>query len=359
MKRLSFALGSPPPHSKRGTRDTKKPVLPRTPLPPHRHWRILPSTQCDGLVFWIDTLPGASFLQKRTSLLHQMDQIETSDCWSFDRDTQTASRDDRLQKANRVMELLHQNQTIRWILKRFLTRARLFRFPILNDTDPITLEAVETPIQIPSFAQRKTYVFEAESFARLVHKKLLAHDGQIPLPQFPKNPLTNEPFSFTQQMSLLQQCREAGYSSWTLEAYVASRYDREQFFCFFKTPLRLSAIRTTLATLRTWEAIDTLMDFVESQHTAHSAQFYATVYKWAIQYAPTSTRIESWRKLCLQWYEQDLLIEDPDSKQVAFRVLQAKTLSLCSSPTDLQELRFKTRSTLDGSRRISTVPGSR
>lgn len=358
MDRPSFAIGRPPPPPRR-TLEKKKSTLPRTPLPPYSQWRILPSTQCDGMIFWIDTLSGSSFLQKRTSLLHQIDKIESSECWSFNRDTHIAIRDDLLQKANRVLELLHQNQTIRWILKRFLTRARLFRFPILNERDPITLEAVETPIRIPSFSQRKIYQFEADTFARLVHKKLLAHDGQIPLPQFPKNPLTNESFSFPQQISLLQQCREVGYSSWTLEAYVTSRYDCPTFFTFFKIPLRLSAIRTTLATLKTWEAIDTLMDFLDSQHSLHSAQFYATVYKWAIHNAPTARRIESWRKLCLQWYEHDILHEDQDTKEMAFREIEKKTLLLCTSPTDLQELRFQSRSTLDGRRGLSTVPGAR
>ena len=187
----------------------------------------------------------------------------------------------------------------------------------------------------------------------------MTHEGQLPFPQFPKNPLTNESFSLAQQLSLLQQCREQGYSSWTLEAYVTSRYSLQTFLSFFKTPLRLSAIRTTLATLRTWEAIDTLSDFIESQHDDHSAQFYSTVYKWAIHHAPTSNRIQQWKSFCLKWYECDILIEDYDAKQAAFALLQQKTLPLCSTPTDLQALRFESRSTLDGRRGLTHVPGSR
>lgn len=359
MKRLSFAIGSPPPHPKRGKRQKPPYGGPRYQLPPYKQWRILPSSRCDGLFFWIDTLSGTSFFQKRTALLKQREQIEESVCWPFYVEAHQQTVNDLLQKTTRILELLHENQRIRWILKRFLTSYRLRRFPVLNDVDPITLEAVEEPIQIPSFSQRKIYVFEAEPFARLVHKKLLAHDGQIPLPQFPKNPLTNEPFSFAQQISLLHQCRILGYSSWCLEAYVTSRYKLDEFLTFFKTPLLVSAIRTTLATLKTWEAIDILLDFIKSQHILHTAQYYPTLYNWAIHHASTSDRIERWRKQCLKWYEYEILIQDPDSKEAAFRSIERITLGLCSTPTDLQDLRFESRSTLDGRRGITRVPGSR
>lgn len=358
MKRLSFAIGSPPPRSTRQKKEKKNWKAPRSEVSPFVPWRILPSERCDGLFFWMDTLPGSSYFQKRAALAKQIQTIESTS-WSFQKESRTQATEEILEKANKLFALLYKNQKIRWILKRFLTRVRILRFPILNDVDPITLERVETPIQIHSFSQRKTYVFEAESFATLVHKKLLAHEGQIPLPQFPKNPLTNEAFLLGQQISLLQQCREQGYSSWSLEAYVTSRYSLQTLISYFKTPLRLSALRTTLATLKTWEAIDTLMDFIESQHDAHNAHFYSTVYKWAIHHAPTSTRIEKWRTLCLKWYENDLLIEDEDAKQAAFALLQQKSLALCTSPTDLQALRFESRSPLDGRRRISNVPGSR
>lgn len=354
MGELSFAIGRPTQVKPKQVKGFKSPSVGSVP-----QWRILPEELCHGLAFWIDTLPGTSFFQKRTRLLQSLTAFGAPCPWMADADRYDTWKEEFDAKTRVVLGLLQRNQTIRWIFKRFFTKIRIRRFPILNDTDPITLEPVETPVIIHSFSQRKTYVFEAESFATLAHKKLLHHDGQIPFPQFPKNPLTNESFTLGQQMSLLQQCRAAGYSSWSVESYVSSRYSLDLFFLFFKTPLRLHAIRSTLAALTSWDAMDILEDFIESQHRVHDAIYSTSLYKWAISKAPESPRIQSWRRLCLIWYEKDIFLEDPEMKAREFELLQLKTLPLCRQPTDLQELRFKSRSTLDGSRGLSRVPGNR
>ena len=143
-------------------------------------------------------------------------------------------------------------------------------------------------------------------------------------------------------MSLLRQCKKAGHSSWSLEAFKACRYDMTSFIAVHSKPLRLHALHTTMASIKDWDCMDTLYDFIKSQHTDHNALFSGAIYKWAMNHAPNETRLLHWRKLCIKWYEVDILMDDDITKGVFFHELQHRTLSLCTSPKDLIDLRLST-----------------
>ena len=309
-------------------------------------WFLLPHHLANGFEFWIAMLKGDTFLTKRKSLLDDIEKAKTPTS-----PIQDKFRDEYLVKAQHVMSFLYQNQKLRWIFKKFFTKLRLQRFPSLNDVDPITLERITQPIQFPSFAQRKTYSFEANPFVKHLHNKLTHNDGHIPDPLFPKNPFTNEAFSLSQLMSLIDQARKYSHTSWAIESFVSCRYDLTSFSTIHSKPLRLNALRATMANVSSWDSIDTLYDFIKIQHAFHNALFHMNLYKWAVNHAAKEKRIESWRKLCVKWYEVDILIDDADTKRDLFHVIEAKTFLMCSKPDELTSLRqAKYRVTTDGSR---------
>lgn len=309
-------------------------------------WFLLPHHLANGFEFWIAMLKGDTFLTKRKSLLDDIEKAKTPTS-----PIQDKFRDEYLVKAQHVMSFLYQNQKLRWIFKKFFTKLRLQRFPSLNDVDPITLERITQPIQFPSFAQRKTYSFEANPFVKHLHNKLTHNDGHIPDPLFPKNPFTNEAFSLSQLMSLIDQARKYSHTSWAIESFVSCRYDLTSFSTIHSKPLRLNALRATMANVSSWDSIDTLYDFIKIQHAFHNALFHMNLYKWAVNHAAKEKRIESWRKLCVKWYEVDILIDDADTKRDLFHVIEAKTFLMCSKPDELTSLRqSKSRVTTDGSR---------
>jgi hypothetical protein len=162
--------------------------------------------------------------------------------------------------------------------------------------------------------------------------------GHIPAPQHPKNPFTNEPFSLCQLIGLLYQCKSFGHTSWAIEAFIHSRYDLATFSLIHSKPLRLQALRATMADQTSWDSIDTLYDFVKSQHGEHGLPFKHQVYQWAIEHGAQTPRIETWRKYCVKWYEIDILVDDIHAKEKCFDVLHVKTKILCSSPLDLVQL---------------------
>ena len=308
-------------------------------------WFLLPHHLANGFEFWVAMLKGDTFLTKRKSLLDDIEKAKKPTS-----SIQETFRDEYLVKAQHVMSFLYQNQRLRWIFKKFFTKLRLQKFTSLNDVDPITLERITEPIQFPSFAQRKVYRFEANPFMKHLHNKLTHNDGHIPEPLFPKNPFTNEPFSLSQIISLIDQARKYSHTSWAIESFISCRYNLTSFSTIHSKPLRLNALRTTMANVSSWDSIDTLYDFIKIQHAFHNALFHMNVYRWAVNHATRETRIESWRKLCLKWYEVDILTDDADTKRDLFGVIEAKTFLMCSKPDELTSLRqAKYRVTTDGS----------
>jgi hypothetical protein len=314
---------------------------------PHRpSWLLLPNHVTKGFEFWIATMRGDSFLSKQATLLETIRKYEqpyTSE-WGFDTRYGESFRKDYLEKANIVQSLLLQNQRIRWIFKNLFTRLRLRKFQPLNEVDPITLEAFQQPVQFPSYAHRKLFVYEAKPLIKLIHQKLVNHDGQLIFPQFPKNPFTNQDFTLAQLIGLLVQCRKYGHTSWAIEAFVESNYDLGNFALIHNKALRLHATRSTFLDLQSWDAIDTLYDFIKSQHDYHRKYFKTNPYKWGLAHEPQHVWIVDWRNLCLKWYETDILIDDYDAKDIVWDAIRLKTKALCEDPVDLIALRNKRKS---------------
>lgn len=357
MERGGFAMGSPRRETKqekrqrlRKERDRKCKEKMRkerrtrvfTPLQKKTDWCILPSSQTEGFDFWIRTLQGDTFLTKRKHLLESVTQVTAPriPVPGWNSTFGDSLRKEYREKAQRVLSLLYLNQTLRWKFKIFLTKVRTKRFQKINETDPITLEAFKQPVTVYSFEQQKIYRFEAEAIAKHIHKRLLHNDGHMPTPISPRNPLTNEEFTLSQTMGLLEQCKRMGHTTWALEAFHACRFDLLSFSTVHSKPLRLHALHTTMSMPTYWECIDTLYDFIKSQHLEHNAVFPVNVYKWAVNHAMDAERIEKWRKLCIKWYEIDILVEDDFVKEGFFQELQKKTKVLCDSPKELIELRL-------------------
>ncbi len=370
MESLSFAPGKPPPETKQQKKERLRKKQEQKRREANRRlrktqefsssllkpaWCILPHHLLRGYEFWINILKGDTFFTKRQSLLEEIQRIKTPSVpvEGFDTSLHEMFRNEYVVKAQHVMSFLYQNQKLRWMFKRFFSQVRIRRFPPLNERDPITLDSITEPIQFPSFRQRKYYAFEAKPFAKHLHNKLIHHDGQIPTPLFPKNPFTNEPFTVPQIISLIDQARCYGHTSWAIEAFIASRYDIASFSIINSKPLRLHALRQTMAHVTDWDAIDILYDFMKSQHDTHDEPFMSVPYKWALHHAPYASRLVAWRKLCLKWYETDILLDDSSLKLSFFQGIEIKTLPLCDTPNDLRDLKLsksKSRVSTDGSR---------
>lgn len=316
---------------KQQRRKQKKVFLKKQPL-----WRILPSSSCNGLALWIDTLHGSTFFQKKQTLLQQINDLtKPQDCPFKFPQSDCKFQLDFLEKTKEIESLLYRNQELRWRFKLFLNRIRIQKMKKANEVDPFTLESCKQPVQVVYFTTKVIYRFEAESLLKHMTKRLLNNDGHIAIPLFPKNPLTNENFTLSQTISLLQQCRQYGHSSWPMEAFSSCQYDLNLFLAIHIKPLRLHALHTIMGKFDDWEYIDTLYDFIKSQHLQHQKICHHLVYKWAIRHCPQHDCIKKWRRICIKWYEIDILMDDIDMRDIEYQKLEKLTLLLCDTPTEL------------------------
>lgn len=308
------------------------------PLPKRVQWRIVPCSVEELLV--IDTLQGDTFLTKMESLeMYGKVWFETkNDLFPLYKPDETFLAS-LLDVKKRCKKLMIENQHLRWRFKHFVTAWRSTRFHNVNDTDFITLNPIVCPIRIPSFSLRACTLFEASSLLNHIHRQLLHHDGPIPEPLVPRNPYTNAPFTLAQLISIRTQCKQKGESRWTLEAFAKTHYKSENFLRYNRKSLRMHAIKSILYNYQDYNGMYLLLNFIESQHEEHNAIFQKRLYCWCLVTIPEEAKIQSWRNLCQEYYELEILAEDDQGRDDAFFAIREKTEGLCSPPYDLHAKR--------------------
>ena len=293
---------------------------------------------CKGLHTWMDMLPGSSGALKQKHLFQEIVRLKNPPPCPY-KFPPSPLQTELIAKATEVLDLVFWNQSIRWLFKRLVTKFLARSLRKVNETDPVTMEPIRQPVLLLWYPQRTFYQFEAEAFARQIHKMLVSNDGHLPTPHLPRNPFTNEAIPLGQLIGLVNQCKAFGHTTWALEAFAKSHFNRDLFSLIHRKPLRLQAVRSTLAKVEGWDAIDTLYDFIKSQHRDNDMAFQGSLYRWALSHAAKHERIQAWRRLCLKFYEADILLEDDHLKSVAFDRIEARAKLLCGPAEDLRELR--------------------
>jgi hypothetical protein len=279
----------------------------------YRRWRVLPDSSCFSgrAIFCVDILKGKYFTQKMNSLTEMVITTKMSDQF----------KEDFTFVCNEAKKILVMNQFVLISMKRLYNFWRLKHLRIMNENDPITLSLPIKPVYVITSSKYK-FVYEAETIALDIHKRLLHHDGQIPDPLQPRNILTNELMTFQQTISILKQCKDYGYSHWTLEAFKKSGYSIRNFYRTQRGLLRYNAIVKIINTPGDCDGIDTLTDFIHTQFDYHNIHYSPILFVWALRNIPTDPIILEWKRLCKQWYSS--LIFD-----TTLAIIQDKTKSLC------------------------------
>jgi hypothetical protein len=306
---------------------------PRRAFVPKPLWRILP---CDfQLSFFIDTLHGNTFFEKMNSIEEFGDLFQKkSPLFPKYKPNPALLQSIQLLKKEGKAKLA-ENQILRWKFKRFVSNWRLRHFKVINENDCITLSPIERPVRLYNFPTRSIYTFESASILQDIHKKLLHHCGQIPNPLFPRNPFTNETFTLPQLLSIYQQCKRFGHSSWILEAFCKSNLSIPTLLMVQRKALRLHALKSILYDFSDYEGNALLLNFIESQHEEHTAIFNKGLYRWCLLKLPEEPKIQTWRGLCKKYYEEDILAEDDMERDECYIRISRKTGHLCAPPHDL------------------------
>lgn len=317
-------------------RRKKRKLVTKGPSEPFRPWRIVPNHACTAAAaFCVDVLSGSSYLSKKQSL-DKLSIKPTSGCCKLP--PLPSAKDTRKRLAALKKEaaaLIEKNQKVRSTLRRFLHLWRIQHLKLHNTEDPITMSLPEKPVYVYSLKQRRKYQFDAVSLARTFHLRLLHHDGPFPNALQPMNPFTNELLTLSQCISIFDQLRFNAVTHWTLEAFRRSRFSLPLYMKAHDKALKQHALKAILWDYKDYDGIDTVFDFIESQHDYHDQTFHKPLYVWFLQNMPDEVTMLQWRRLCQKWHENDILEGEGVCKEVIYERIYKATEALCEKPTQL------------------------
>jgi len=138
----------------------------------------------------------------------------------------------RLFKLRDVLETLVLN----WQIKKCIRNCK-------NTEDPVTMDLPKNPVRVIDFKNRLSFVYEAASLKRVIENRLLFSDYMFPEPKIPVNLLTNQPFTYGQLISIINQCKSYGYVSWIIQSFKESSVNLELFLFHNKQKLKVEAIK--------------------------------------------------------------------------------------------------------------------
>jgi len=174
------------------------------------------------------------------------------------------------------------------------------------DVDPITLCVPEKEIQLYDWSARKKFVFDARSLATFIESKLLYCEGGFPLPQYPCNPWTNVEFTYNQLVSIYFQLKDHGELRWGLTTLRHYDFNKNVWHRYHSSALTVTAIKSSLIRLDTYDARELLMDFIfakmDDMHV-HTSRYIENAYRQAALHAPTHWYIEECKSIAIVHYE--------------------------------------------------------
>ena len=237
--------------------------------------------------------------------------------------------------------LIRANERFRKVLKVLSIKWRAKHLVKANDDDLITMEPPVKCVNLYDWKERRIYAFEASTALRCLTKRLLFHEGMFATPLRPVNPYTNVTLTLGQLHSVVEQLKSHGVAHWALESLRNMSYDWNDFITIHDNALQLEAMRQVFAELTSHDLHDALLDFIESEYLSHDVPMDKEVYRWAIENAIDSGHITSWRKLCYDYYRNQILYKDiPIKQQTMQQKISVITRTLVwQTPREIYRLR--------------------
>jgi hypothetical protein len=194
-----------------------------------------------------------------------------------------------------------RNLLQRWRINRINRKSE-------NEIDPITLVEPEKVVYLYDLDTNKRYTFDAKSLANWIEAQLLYSEGGFPIPKYPKNPWTNIDFTYYQLISIFNQLKEKGELHWGLVTFRKYNFNKSLWLRYHNSALTLSAIRTSLRNLDSYDAREILEDFIylkmDELHI-FSPNYVTNAYRQAIVKAPNHWYLEEFKAVAFNHYEAD------------------------------------------------------
>jgi hypothetical protein len=215
-------------------------------------------------------------------------------------------------RARENIKLLTRIQKHRWILRRFLQFWRIKRMKCPVNEDIYTMESILNPIYIVDWNIKQKFAYEAKTIHRDICERLLHSEGMYSVPLYPRNPLTNNPLTQTQLISVWEQLSYSRINlSFVISGFIHSKWMLDLFGITWEIPLRLHCLKNILNKDDAYGEEDVL-DFIERMYRKTRIPFYTKVYKYMLTSDISHKYLDKWRIYCYEYYKLFILYKNND-----------------------------------------------
>lgn len=191
-----------------------------------------------------------------------------------------------------------------YYLKKLVHIRRIYQSlrNIKNTLDIVTLELPLKPVYVIDSKRAISNVYEASSIRRAIEGKLLFSDYMFPEVKEPINIFTNEPFTYVQLISIVNQCIKHGEFSWVIDRFKRCNYNIHTFEKMFQQQLKLEAINTFFKS-RLTDVQDMVTDYIITVGDSNniSENKIESITNMIINH-PTYTYVKRWIQLTKRFY---------------------------------------------------------
>uniref|UniRef100_A0A6C0ANL6 Uncharacterized protein n=1 Tax=viral metagenome TaxID=1070528 RepID=A0A6C0ANL6_9ZZZZ len=183
----------------------------------------------------------------------------------------------------------------KWRIAQCLRRVK-------NTEDPVTLEVPKKLVRIIDFANKISFVYEANTIRRAIENRILLSDYMFAEPQDPVNLLTNLPLTYAQLMSVIFQCKTLGEYSWILEELKNRNCSLAKFILYNSRRINIEAIRAFFKKSNRI-IMDTVIDFLRLEADyAEMASHKVVSFILAYDSVPENITVRKWINHTRDWY---------------------------------------------------------
>jgi hypothetical protein len=224
-----------------------------------------------------------------------------------------------LAAAGRLLRVeIQQQMKLRFVVRKWIARVRtrLYMRRLVGDTDLRTLEPIanKDAIQVVCLTTKSVYQFHVYSVIRMIQENLSFEQWGLAKPMAPRNPYTNQRWSFPQLLHIFQELqRNMGTRGKTLPSLLV--HFIEARYCL-RTFLKQNILQLGIdAAHRFFQSSDSdeirreiLFEMFQQVYQTHNMRMYRSVL--AKQY--TTTLQQEWERLIQNKWLHDNYSYSPD-----------------------------------------------
>ena len=224
-------------------------------------------------------------------------------------------KDKQINEFKKVKVLYKMIFRIMYYLKKLIYIRRINKSlrNLKNTVDIVTLDVALKPVYVIDIKRQISYVYEASTIRRAIESKLTYSDSMFPEVKEPINMFTNQPFTYTQLISITNQCIKHGEFSWIIDRLKRCNYSVCVFEKVFKQQLKLEAINSYFKNMME-DVKETVTDYFESIAYMNLISGNKIIlFRELINECPNHPNVKKWVNLTRRYYTA---VELRDTKDI-------------------------------------------